>query len=501
MKGSQDLARRADLHIGDALIRPSIRTITGPLGSASVEPRVMQVLLALYDADGAVLNRETLLEQCWSGLIVGDDAVNRTIAEIRRVARDTGAAIPVETIPRVGYRIATGKNTLAPSGTAQPARAVPIDRRALLLGGAAAAATIAGGSAVFLGRRRDARIEDLIMRGRHLQVIDEPEEIARAQALFRKAVDIDPDRASSWGWLATTLEDSAEARAAAQRALDLDSREPNARVVLASQRFGLDGLVAWEQSLLDILADAPENGLALQYITLFYQGMGLCRRSWDMNERGARAEPFNPTCQHRRALKLWIFGHLDAADKVSDQALRLWQGEAGSWIARMTLYAFTDRARAGLALLDDVELRPTGFTEPSIASWRATLQAIETRSAIDKRRAVEVFTRTAGLAPGLAANAVMTFSYLGMLDEAYSFAEGLFEAKGPLVQKLRGKGIGDIYSLDGWGRTQFLFIPATAPFRDDARFTAFCERIGLTNYWRTRKVWPDRFVRGSLRVT
>ena len=99
------LARRPDFRLGRATIQPSVRTIAGPAGSATVEPRVMQVLLALADARGAVLSRDDLLRICWGGRIVGDDAINRAIAEARRIAQATDAGFQIETIPRIGYRL------------------------------------------------------------------------------------------------------------------------------------------------------------------------------------------------------------------------------------------------------------------------------------------------------------------------------------------------------------------------------------------------------------
>lgn len=61
------LARRPDFRLGAATIRPSLRTVEGPGGSAPSEPRVMQVLVALADANGAVLTREDVVRSCWNG--------------------------------------------------------------------------------------------------------------------------------------------------------------------------------------------------------------------------------------------------------------------------------------------------------------------------------------------------------------------------------------------------------------------------------------------------
>lgn len=92
----------------------------------------------------------------------------------------------------------------------------------------------------------------------------------------------------------------------------------------------------------------------------------------------------------------------------------------------------------------------------------------------------------------------MTFSYLGELDAAYRIADGLFKAQGNVVQQARGAGIRDLYSASAWGRTQFLFIPATTAFRADPRFAQLCEGIGHVAYWRKRDIWPDPFVRGAI---
>lgn len=54
------LAHRGDLRLGATLVRPSIRSLEGPRGSIKVEPRVMQVLVAL--ANGAVRTRDELEE-------------------------------------------------------------------------------------------------------------------------------------------------------------------------------------------------------------------------------------------------------------------------------------------------------------------------------------------------------------------------------------------------------------------------------------------------------
>lgn len=278
------LAKRQDFTLGSVRVRPSLRTVEGPSGTARGEPRVIQVLVALADARGGVLSRDDLLRLCWDGRIVGDDAINRAVAEVRRIAAAVGAEFEVETVARVGYRL-TGVDWQAQPAAPDASAGREIGRRRLLAGGIASVALVAGGSAALVYTRRRSEIDGLIKQGRVLQGSGGANNERRAEALFRQAIARDPRRADGWGWLASVLDDPGAAREAASTALGLDPREANARTVLAFQRRDLDAWTQWEDTLLGVLADAPGNAQALRHLTLFYQGMGRCRDSWSTNER------------------------------------------------------------------------------------------------------------------------------------------------------------------------------------------------------------------------
>src|SRR5438128_569632 len=73
-----DLGLAGSTRIGRLSLDPARRTISRDDGMQEiVEPRVMQVLLALADERGAIVRREELTERCWSGRIVGEDAITR----------------------------------------------------------------------------------------------------------------------------------------------------------------------------------------------------------------------------------------------------------------------------------------------------------------------------------------------------------------------------------------------------------------------------------------
>ena len=101
-----DLAHHGDFDLDALKVQPSLRKISGPLGEQVLEPKVMQVLIALTDPIGTILSRDDLIERCWDGRVVGDTSINRVISLLRNGLRETvGELVCVETVPKVGYRV------------------------------------------------------------------------------------------------------------------------------------------------------------------------------------------------------------------------------------------------------------------------------------------------------------------------------------------------------------------------------------------------------------
>jgi Tol biopolymer transport system component/DNA-binding winged helix-turn-helix (wHTH) protein len=100
-----DLATEADFTLGDLRFRPALRQVQAAGRCESVEPRVMQVLVALMRSRG-VVSRDQLIDLCWGGRLVGDDAINSCMAKVRGLAAlSSPPAFEIETVPRVGYRL------------------------------------------------------------------------------------------------------------------------------------------------------------------------------------------------------------------------------------------------------------------------------------------------------------------------------------------------------------------------------------------------------------
>jgi DNA-binding winged helix-turn-helix (wHTH) protein/tetratricopeptide (TPR) repeat protein len=108
-----DLACEEPFRLGSLAVAPGLREIVGQDGRRQIlEPRVMQVLVALVRANGAIVSRDELIRTCWNGTTVCGDAINRPISLLRRMAEGIGQrAFRIETIPRVGYRLVTGSDS------------------------------------------------------------------------------------------------------------------------------------------------------------------------------------------------------------------------------------------------------------------------------------------------------------------------------------------------------------------------------------------------------
>ncbi len=99
-----DLALEPAFALGPLGVRPSLLMVTFGKAREATEPRVMQVLVTLARRCGDVVSRGDFADACWNGRHVGEDALQRTIAKVRRLGEWSGA-FTIETIPRVGYRM------------------------------------------------------------------------------------------------------------------------------------------------------------------------------------------------------------------------------------------------------------------------------------------------------------------------------------------------------------------------------------------------------------
>ena len=479
-----------------------------------LEPRVMQVLVVLAEARGLVVSREELIERCWDGRIVGENAINRVISRIRQAAADIGRdSFQLETITKVGYRIvAPDPEPWPAAGPRERMPPVPADlgdrpsgglSRRMAIGGALAALGAgAAGIAWWRGRRGhvpDPEAVELHRRAQIAQRQGSGDQVRQAISFFTRATEIDPLYAEAWGGLALAyrhiLEGYAqgEARslpglieAAARRALSLDPDNADAQVALAIIKPYFRNWGTMEPELAGLVERHPDHWFALAQLGLVRYETGRWRAGFPHTERQIEVEPYIPIPRAVRARALWSMGRLQEAEETLDSAVRRWPSSHPLWNLKFTFLLFTDRPAAAAAFVQDPQARPENVPADGVQSRIVLARAVERRQPTDIAASVaDLIGQNATIS-----SAPMTaplFLLFGRDDLALSAIERYFFGG-------RAGELGpDAAPPSTYDRryTGFLFMPAMAPLRDDPRFAGLLERIGLEGYWSASRTLPD----------
>ncbi len=92
--------------IGDWVVEPMLSRIAGPSGSTHVEPRAMDVLVALAQRAGEIVSRDDLILAVWKHPHVTDEALSRCVSILRHaLGDDQGEPRFLETVRKRGYRL------------------------------------------------------------------------------------------------------------------------------------------------------------------------------------------------------------------------------------------------------------------------------------------------------------------------------------------------------------------------------------------------------------
>ena len=128
------LAEQEAFVLGEATVTPALLTIELNGVTRELQPRIMRVLVALARARPELVSRERLLDECWDGRIVGDDALNRCILALRHLADDLSPRpFEIKTIPRLGYRLIEPPVNAGRTAEPQPVGRSRIGGRAVLV--------------------------------------------------------------------------------------------------------------------------------------------------------------------------------------------------------------------------------------------------------------------------------------------------------------------------------------------------------------------------------
>ena len=142
-----DPVKRQPLRIGEWRIDSTVNEFDRAGRTVRIEPKVMEVLMALAERAGEVVSREELLAAVWPGVVVGDDALTQSIIKLRKALGDKPRSPAyIETISKRGYRLIApvtpaGNLPAGPRASANARRGWAVSRRGVL---ALAMAAVAG---------------------------------------------------------------------------------------------------------------------------------------------------------------------------------------------------------------------------------------------------------------------------------------------------------------------------------------------------------------------
>ena len=455
--------------LGSIEVRPRERVLQRGPKVVTVEPLVMQLLVGLSSRAGALVSRRDLFELCWGSAPVGDDSLNRIVAVLRQAIKRTGAnEVRVETIPGAGYVLRFAPGSVDGSNgdaTRQVQLALDASRDSWRLG------------------------------------LPQPDYLCLEQ--LRLACALDPSNASVWGALALTFRHAAEydhpaaaanhvreCEAAAHRALAIDPDQPEARTALVSvvPLFGHWGEA--RNKLLTILERSPDCVVAAQDLATLEMATGRVRAGKILRDRLRAADPLAATICYKSVYMHWSVGDLTGMDHIADRASQLWPTHPAVWMVRLWTLAYTGRVSVALAMLADTVARPQ-VPAPAMQFLREVLEAVACGAPHAIEQAVSASKRLALTGPANANAALFALGLMDRSDEAFAVAEGLYFGTGVGPVPTRHTAAEPSLNEQHRRLTQILFTPVFGRWRDDPRFMAICDRIGLCRYWEEEGLTPD----------
>jgi DNA-binding winged helix-turn-helix (wHTH) protein len=70
--------------IGGWLVEPALDVLRRGGETVRLEPKAMELLVALASRPGEVVSREELLSTVWPGVVVGDEALSQAVTKLRK---------------------------------------------------------------------------------------------------------------------------------------------------------------------------------------------------------------------------------------------------------------------------------------------------------------------------------------------------------------------------------------------------------------------------------
>lgn len=490
-----------------------------------------QIEQALADAEAVVvLWSAASVESAW----VRDEAA---------IGRDSNRLVPVrvdQTLPPLGFRqhqtidlgggrIRTGSGGMRalftaidalthtidqPIGSAGPysklaERPAPrrLSRRTVAASLVAAAAASAGAGFLILGdRETPASPEATALMAQAWQAWAQGTGEGNNQAigLYRRAISLAPDHADAWGFLGCAYGDRAHAwataaerpvlreraREAGRRALELDPRNAYGRAAIAYARPMIGNWLTMEQAFRRAIQDQPEKWLVSYSLALLLTRVGRVSEAATLfGKLGGTAPTATQYLLHIEAL--WASGQLDEAERLMDEAVKIYATHPVIWLTRFDMLMHGGRGDAAIALAQDEATRPSSLPEQSVSELLAVARAMLGRNQADIDAVIATHLQYARQSAWQAEKAIHYASALGRVDDAFAIANAYYFSRGFVVPDQPPAANRPVEATLDERDTRFLFLPGVRAMRADPRFERLVAEIGLVRYWRDAGHRPD----------
>jgi TolB-like protein len=260
-----------------------------------------------------------------------------------------------------------------------------------------------------------------------------------------------------------------EAVREAHRALQLDPKDPDGYVALGLLAPTLD-FGQQEHWFRLALASNPSWSHANGFLGNTMTALGRLSEATTLYERAASVNPEAKDWSHIAAASLFQNGNGKEADEQLTRLDQLWPNDP--FIHSLQLDSLEAQNRWGDALkFLDTAGNNLGWSEASIKRSRGELVALSTHNPASLSAARR---QAADLASTYPQGAIISLARLGFVNDAFAAAQRYSPIRS-----------------DGTDSPAFLFEPALASLRQDARFMTLAIKFGLPQYWRNSGKWPD----------
>lgn len=505
-----DLSKAPGLTLGPLTVDPPMRVVRNAVQSETLEPRVMRVLVALAGEPGRVFSRDDLMELCWDGQIVGDNAINRVISRLRAVLLMlAGDAVSLETITKVGFRLVSDGASARPgaalaSPPIAPAAPLPrdpgVDRRRLLGGGVAVAALAVTGAATWRSvatHRPDPEAVRLLERGNTVMRAARMGTTPEAIRLYGQAVKVDPEYADAWGALAGSYRHALDGygqgerrsypqmvASAADRALALDPAQPDALIAKVTIYPEYRNWLSQEKALRALAKRFPDHWFANARMGILLREVGRFEEALAFIAKVTQIDGQLAPAWGGLITTYTLSGRFHEADDAYDAAMDKIAPHPAIWFARYASLMESRRHGEAATFARDSRTKPEELPDQVGQAHAVLAQALADRDAAGIAKSLD-YVQSSLDNPGYVPRAAPLLAMLGdpaaalTAYRAYllggTVAEHAYPAPGPL----------DIRA------TQGLFAPSFVPLRQDSRFLGLLRQSGLEDYWRRSGSQPD----------